>query len=155
MKSPKDYPNKLSGQVKSRAGFTLIEIIVGLGILAIILSLGMFLTMDFYRDYNFRYQKNLAVSILQKARARSLANINQTPHGVHIGSSSLELFEGDDYMSASEVVSYPFAGSVTITGNDVVFDQVSGNASDESYTVSGNGHSGAITVNSEGRISWD
>src|SRR5439155_93802 len=74
----------------SENGFTLIEIMIAVGILAIIATLGLFVSFDFYKGYAFRSEKSIVVSTLQKARDESLSNINQTRHGVHFGASPLQ-----------------------------------------------------------------
>src|SRR5438105_2008049 len=78
---------------KNTAGFTLIEIIIAIAILAIILTLGLFISFDFYKSYAFRSEKNIIVSVLQKARGQALNNINQARHGVSFQSGQYIIFE--------------------------------------------------------------
>src|SRR3989344_6188897 len=70
-------------------GFTLIEIIISMAILATIAGLGLFMSFDFYKSYAFRGEKNTLVSVLQKARDQSLHNINQTRHGARVSTQPL------------------------------------------------------------------
>src|ERR1039458_2199647 len=64
-------------------GFTLIEVLVVMGILAILSTMGYLITIDFYKSYAFNAERDTIVSLLQKARAASLSNINESPHGVY------------------------------------------------------------------------
>ena len=76
--------NLQTNRIKNYSGFTLIEMLVSMGIIILIAGFGLFLSMDFYRGYLFHYEKDLVISILQKARSQSLANIDEKPHGVYI-----------------------------------------------------------------------
>jgi prepilin-type N-terminal cleavage/methylation domain-containing protein len=163
---------------KTRRGFTLVEIIISIGILAIILSLGLSVSMDFFRSYSFRSEKNTVVSILQNARSQSLNNIDQVRHGVHFQANPLRyvVFECKlsppatpctDYSGADTTKDFSITPSYssTISGLpfDVIFDQLSGcvssvgnNCSASTITITGNdnGKTYTITINSEGRIDW-
>ena len=54
--------------IQDSKGFTLVEILIAIALLIVILSLGLFISFDFYKNYAFRSEKNIIVSILQKAR---------------------------------------------------------------------------------------
>jgi len=151
-------------------GFTLIEILISLGILSLIVALGLFISFDFYRNYSFRSERNTIVSILQKARSQSMDNINQVRHGVYFA-DPLEyiVFECDfntpqcvshDHADTSkDLVIKPAYGS-TVSGipMNVVFDQLSGNcvtcSGTQTVTVNDQGQAKNITISNEGRIDW-
>ncbi|MDO8530543.1 MAG: type II secretion system protein [bacterium] len=155
---------------KSSTGFTLIEVLIAVGILAIILSLGLFISFDFYRGYSFRAEKSVIVSVLQKARNQALNNISQARHGVRFENSPALryiIFEGSTYdqNSASNIIINASYG-ISITNPaplpfDVIFDQLNGNCISSNcssgplaITVSDGVKSYDITINSEGRINW-
>src|ERR1044072_4262622 len=64
-------------------GFTLIEILITIGLIGLIAALGLFISLNFYKNYSFRSERNVIVSILQKARSQSMDNIDEQRHGVH------------------------------------------------------------------------
>lgn len=151
----------------NNSGFTLIEILVSIAILAIILTLGLFVSLDFYKSYAFHSEKNTIVSILQKARGQSLNNIDQTRHGVHFEPdvsnpqrvASYTIFEGSNYVQNDQnniIVAASYGVLITSPALpfDVIFDQLSGSSSDKTIIVSNGVNPYNITVNSEGQIDW-
>ena len=106
-------------------GFTIVEIMIALGILLIIISLGFFLSMDLYRSYAFRSEQSTVLSILHRARTRALSNINQSPHGVHFQADKYVIFEGPSYASSSGNEDFPASGAVSHTpvSTDIIFDE--------------------------------
>ena len=147
----------ISSTIKSGAGFTLVEIMVGIGILAVILSLGLVLSMDFYKNYALRYEQNLVVGILQKARSQAMANIDQINHGVCLSGSNYSAFGGDTCISG---VIFPKATAVNVSWpTPVVFKQLDGTCTTclsgpAKVTLTGQGKTADITIYDNGRIDW-
>ncbi len=145
-------------------GFTLIEVLIAMVILAVIFSLGLFISFDFYKSYSARQERDVVISILQKARSQAMDNIDQSRHGVHFASPlQYVLFECNpatactSYTGAdtSKNISIAPAYGVSITGTDVVFDQLTGNCDNPAtITVTANGKTQTISINSQGRIDW-
>ena len=148
------------GQKPASNGFTLIEILVVIGILVVLSSLGLLVSLDFYRSYAFNSERDLVVAALQKARSQSLSNINQSAHGLKIISSGrYVIFEGDAYSSGSASnLDLPADPSITASGSgEIVFEQISGRAigGQKLITLSDpKGRSAQITINPEGGIEW-
>lgn len=140
-------------------GFTLIEILVTMGIFAVLLSLGLWFGIDFYKVYAFNSEQQLVVGLLQKARSQSLANINQQPHGLHIDSSGYTVFEGSTYASnPSSYQTYEKHPGVTNNNLDITFEQLSGRPlpvpTTKTLTLQLDSKSATITINPEGQINW-
>lgn len=145
-------------------GFTLIEIIIVTAILGIILSLGLFIGVDFFRSYSLRSEENVIVSVLQKARGQSINNINEKKHGVHFEVSpdlKYIIFEGPSYDPSNPTNTIiKSAYGITISGLpiDIIFEQLSGNcvscASPVEIKVNDGVREYAIKINSEGQIDW-
>jgi Tfp pilus assembly protein FimT len=145
-------------QKKDNFGFTLFEILVVMGILIILISLGLFISNDFYKGYNLRLERNTVVSILQKARNQSMSNIGQLNHGVYVSGDSFTIFQGPSYaarnISLDQIISS--SPSITHSGiNEIIFSQLSGQSSASGTITLNNGISSiTIDVNYEGAISW-
>ena len=58
-------------------GFSLIEIVVVMAIVALLFSIGAIVGVDTYKNYTFRSEQGVLVSVLEKARSRSMSNIYQ------------------------------------------------------------------------------
>ncbi len=170
------YSLPLTGQ----AGFTLTEILVVLGIIVLIATFGLIVSLDVYKSYAFRLERSIIVSTLQKARSQSLNNINQVRHGVRFQTSPLAyvLFECPSgtpqcksyTASASDLVilsSYSVSIDSPTLPFDVIFDQLSGDCVvstganafncdpvNQPIKVSSGNQSFNITVNSAGQINW-
>jgi prepilin-type N-terminal cleavage/methylation domain-containing protein len=142
-------------------GFTLIEFLVAMAIMAIIFSMGLFFSLDSYRGYSFRSERNLAITVLQKARSQAIANVDQQPHGVHVDAAGKQyiIFEGSAYAAgATTNINVPFVSSAVSHSsmNDVLFNQLDGSITTvpAAWHFADATHSSDISENSEGQISW-
>jgi prepilin-type N-terminal cleavage/methylation domain-containing protein len=133
-------------------GFTLMEILVVMGIMVVLSTLGLLVGLDFYKSYAFNSERDLVVSMLQKARNQSLANINQKEHGFRVVGNNYEIYE----VGGGDVQTFQKHPGINSADVDVRFEQLSG----DSYIFSGNivlddgKRAATISVNSEGRINW-
>lgn len=154
MKSHNTYIHK-----KENAGFTIVEVIIAITIIVILGSVGLWLSMDAYRGYTYRSERSNLVSALYKARIASMTNINEVKHGVHIDSiaKTYTIFQGNDYASRDQSfdqVIYP-SGPVSFSGMaDVIFDQLSGNTTAGTLTITDSIRTTVISVNNEGQVNW-
>ena len=143
-------------------GFTLVELIITLGILATVFAFGLFISFDFYKNYSFHSEKSTIVSVLQKARGQALNNINQSKHGVHFENTpglKYIIFEGDTFdADADSNIVINASYNISITSPplpfDVIFEQLTGNSADQTITVGDGVKSYDISINSFGRIDW-
>lgn len=145
-------------------GFSLLEILIVLGILVLLMGLGLVMNLDRYRADAFRAERARLVSTLHKARNQSINNIcfgscvNGKPHGVHLTANSVTLFQGSNHASRDTAYDqvFPFNAPYALSGLDeVVFTQLSGEATPGVITLSDStGRTSDITILSEGQISW-
>jgi prepilin-type N-terminal cleavage/methylation domain-containing protein len=157
-------------KVKNDKGLTLIEILIVIAILTLVLSLSLIFSMDDYRGYSFRDERNKIIGILEKARSQAINNIcldatcdNGTAHGVHIVNNTLTLFEGDSWASRHSSIdeSFEVSKTISISGiSEVIFSQLSGDGTTTPKTISDivltdiSGRTSIININTEGNISW-
>ncbi len=147
------------------AGFTLLEMLIVIGILTMLGGALSFVDMNNYRSDAFRAERNLLIMSLQTARADALNNVNQSPHGVAIhpdGYDGYVIFEGANYASGTArnpiAANYP-AGIALGSPAEIIFEQLSGNSNygNAKITLSDTEREGVtanIFINHEGAITW-
>ena len=67
---------------RSRAGFTLVELLIVVAIFGLLAALGLFVSFQTYRTYDFQDEVTRVTTALQPARSRSMANVDGVEHGV-------------------------------------------------------------------------
>jgi len=149
---------------KSGAGFTLIEILVVIGIFGMILAFGLVTNLGSFKRNTFQAEQSILVSILERARARSMNNIYGMAHGVCYIAPNYVVFRGrtaclptssnDETVSANENISSLSGFSDPAKFPTIVFEQLSGKAMNASISMTDGIKSGDITINNEGRIDW-
>ena len=142
---------------RDQSGFTLLELLIVMGIAVLLGGLGLFLSMDTYRSGNFTAGVDTIVVSLQRSRSRALNNIDESKHGVKILSGQYVIFEGATYNPLdpkNEVING--RSNFTITGPDeVVFDQLSGKSSvDGDILINDGSKIASISLNYEGQIDY-
>lgn len=163
-----DLPRTTFAQRKCGAGFTLIEILVVIAIFTMLGAMALVVSMESYRGYAFRNERDMIVALLQKARSQSMSNIcigtactGGRPHGVYLQTGSVVIFQGPSYASrdsgVDETITSRYAAASTTAGSatEVVFTQLSATTTATSTTLRDDaGHVSVISINSEGGISW-
>lgn len=140
----------------SSSGFTLIEIIVVIAIFSALVTLGLFMSMDTLRGTLHRSERDIVVSMLEKARSRALANIYQTPWGVCANAPDYIIFRGTScttLLSTNETIPAS-AANPAIFSAPIVFSQLSATTTGGTVTIVQDGRTSTIIVNHEGAIDW-
>src|SRR4030042_64151 len=116
---------------KLGGGFTLIEIMVVISLLAIISTLVVFVNFSVWHSYNFRGESNLLISVLQKARSQSINNIclgsgctDGRSHGVYVQSDKYTIFQGDDWDHRDAAMDEDFEASSNVSSASSTINQV-------------------------------
>lgn len=139
-------------------GFTLIEFLISVAIIFSISSLGLFIGMDFYKSSSLNSERHIAISILQKARNLSMANINEVKHGIYLDADKYTIFQGENYSSRDPAYDEIININPMITKSglqEVVFEQLTGKPSAIGNIILSNIiRSIAISIENEGRINW-
>lgn len=143
--------------MKSRRGFTLIEIMVSFGVGLILLGVTVIISANFIKNRELVVVTEGLVSYLRSAEQRALASEGNMNHGVSVTGGQLTLFRGSSY--AGRQTAYdsilPFQSYITITGiTEVVFAKQTGAPSYAGTVTVGNGtRSASIIIYSTGAIS--
>lgn len=148
-------------------GFTLLEILVVIGIMGLLLSFTANPLLSFYRQIVFQGAVENVLTMLDEARKSTLSSYYSTEYGVHFETGRVVLFRGntfnngdsnnDEYiLDVSTNIS-----NITLNGGviDVVFDRITGETSTYGSIVveqiSGNLSSSTITIHSSGLVEVD
>jgi len=139
-------------------GFSLIEILVVVGMLALVGALGLFMSMESYRGTYARSERDMVVSLLERARSRSMNNIRQTSWGVCYSAPNYIIFRGSGCVPGiSTNETYAANPTATISGlyaPGVVFSALGGTTTATTTTIVEQGRTETISINNEGRIDW-
>ncbi len=117
-----------------RKGFTLIETLAVLFILAILSTIVFYSFSNFESGQILGKETNSVLSYLERARSESLSSLNSSPYGIYFNATSTTIFMGASYSAGSspnEV--YTLNPSVTISSisltggvQQLYFNQVTG-----------------------------
>ena len=148
----KNYKLKTSGR-----GFTIFEILIGMGILAVIFAIGLPISWNFYTNYQFDSEVGVFVSVLEQARNSAMVNRNESPHGVYAAPNQFVIFQGPSYAGRDIFQDRIFTrdGNININGPaELVFASLSGQTASTTYVFSRGQRSANVYINSEGTISF-
>ncbi len=121
------------GRIRSERGFTFIEVLTAVAIIALLSTVSIVAFRNLYRASAERTAAIEVVNALRDARTKTLSAEDDTVYGVRIASTSVTRFVGDIYSmgSASNTV-YVFeggasaAGTLVQNGVDIVFERLTG-----------------------------
>ena len=140
---------------KSDKGFTLIEVILSIGIISLIgaFSVPVYRSLQTNNDFNIVVDES--VSSLRRAQALSRSMQEDSSWGVNFD-DSITIFLGSSYASRDQDYDEIFdkPDSITFSGNtEFVFDKLSGDpVSTGSLSVDGLTSSTTISINEEGSV---
>ncbi len=138
-------------------GFTLIELIIVIGLFALLVAFGLPVAGNLYTDYVLISERDQFLAILRKTRNQALTNLDAQSHGVHIASTSYTVFEGATWAGRIQDKDENISRSSAVTMNgtsDIVFTALSGITASTSWNLSNGIKISHVTVNSEGTINW-
>lgn len=156
------------GHADMQAGFSLIELVVVLGIVVTIAGMGLIMTMEEYRGYAFRSQRDVLVASLLRARSQSMNTIclgagcvGGVPHGVEILNNRIIIFQGSDYLhrdtAVDEEILFSYLGGRISPPppTEVVFESQNGDVlHDVNFVYQDDLRHSTISINTEGAVWW-
>ncbi|OHA16962.1 MAG: hypothetical protein A3G52_01295 [Candidatus Taylorbacteria bacterium RIFCSPLOWO2_12_FULL_43_20] len=140
-----------------RCGFTLMELVVTVCVMAILFAAGASISSESYRRHAFTTERDKVIQLLFKARADAMGGVNGKAHGLRIAGSRYVIFEGDVFdPSASENINFDKSGYVTVSGvSEIVFESLSGSVESPGEIFFSNGSEiKKVTIGDEGEINW-
>lgn len=157
-----------SHRISIRKGFTLLEVLIILGLIAVVGALGLIISLDDYRAFHMHNERDMVVAVLQKARSQAINNMcfgsgctDGKSHGVYFDHAGhYVIFQGASYGARDTAIDESIDAkddAALITGSsEIVFAPLTGNvATTLTVTVTDvSGRISVITVEPEGRIWW-
>jgi prepilin-type N-terminal cleavage/methylation domain-containing protein len=130
----------INKNVRVQAGFTLVELIIVLSIIALLAGIMMPSLSGFHNEQALRNTTEDVLSLLNQARSDTLGSLNATNYSVAIGSDRVTYFAGSTFSNSdpsNQVVmldsSVTVAPSIGISlnggGSTVTFDRLTGDTS--------------------------
>lgn len=116
----------------NKKGFSLMEILVVVFIMAVLIILGFINYRDFEKKVSLSSSAGQIISALHLANERTLSSSSNLVHGVHFASGSYTLFSSSTYDALdpdNEVFNLPAGieiSEINIGGSDVVFNRLTG-----------------------------
>jgi prepilin-type N-terminal cleavage/methylation domain-containing protein len=140
-------------------GFTTIELLLVIAIVAIFAGMSLFFSMDSLRGYQIQSQKEEVLNLLQVARQKSMSNINEKAFGVRLESSKATLFESPFVLNAASNYVVNLSGDVSISSAglpyEVVFSRLSGTTNSTSFKIQNSASTVlTISINEHGGMDW-
>lgn len=154
-----------SRKIFTTRGFTLVEMLIVIGLISMLGSVVLFIDLSSYRGDAFRAERTTLVTLLEQARADALNNVGEEEHGVAIFPSdepgSYVLFDGPSYVAGSSTNrTFPTSYEVALDAGSpttIVFEQLSGDVLSPGVITLRDPNRNIttdITINHEGTIIW-
>ncbi|MBI2175409.1 MAG: type II secretion system protein [Parcubacteria group bacterium] len=148
--------------IRAPLGFSLLEIVVALGILSLLAGLGANAFFSARAKQDLNHATSEITALLREARSRTLASEDGMPFGVFFLADRAILFRGQAYSegeSAEKTVQMPpriEIAAINLSGNKTVFERLLGNAvpaGDVTVRLRGDaGVSRVVVINADGLV---
>ncbi len=144
--------------LKKTSGLTLIEVILVIAITVIIFWFALSVGTRQIGTQTLFSERDVVLGLLRDARSRAMGNINQSDHGIYIGTNNYTAFDGPTYDSRNQSYDsvFPKFNGVVFSGlTEVVFLSLSGQSTASGTIMMSNSTgTSTISINNEGAINW-
>jgi len=115
-----------------KKGFSLLEIIIVIGIFAVLISVASTSLFNVNKNQGFEVNTLNVISIFNEVRSLAMSSQDFSNYGVHLTTTSITSFEGDsfdiginkkEYLIPSIAI---FSYNIFPTSNDIIFNKVTG-----------------------------
>jgi len=121
-------------RLRLQHGAMLIQVLIGVFVAGILATVAVSSLSNFRESQNITNSTDSVVSLLNEARARTLAGDNDSQYGVRLAAGSATLFAGTTYVSGAatnKVIALDVNTTITSIslnggGSDVIFSQLTG-----------------------------
>lgn len=142
---------------RDSAGFTLIEIVLVLALLAIGTSAGVALSTSTLMRASVAQERDTLASLLIEARTNAMHNVNGESQGLVILHDSFVLFAGVYTPTNPANITIARNAHIHVTdGTTITFSPLSGNTSHnlQEIVLRQDSKTATVTVNAQGLIDW-
>ncbi len=142
--------------MKAKSGFTLIEILIVMAILCMIIAFGSIIDLSAFKSDNFEVEKSKIISVLERARSHSMANMFDSSFGVCYIAPDYIIFRGGTctISATSETISANTNITTSFAPTAIIFEGLTGNTTSATIHLTDGIKSADININNEGTISW-
>jgi prepilin-type N-terminal cleavage/methylation domain-containing protein len=145
---------------KSEEGFTLVELLLAIGIAGILLSLTTIGLLNAQRTTSLVTAEESLIADIKSQQIKAMNGIQGSGNfGIHFASTNTyTLFQGSTFGGASSTSPVSLDDNITLSGSDVIFSKVSGEITTPAtitVTNTANGTSKTIQMNKYGVITGD
>lgn len=137
-------------------GFTLIELVIAFGVVLILITVSISLTVNFSNNQDLDDATYQLISLLRQAQNKAMAVEDDSNFGVLISNLEFVLFKGVNYVGRDPVFDFTVQvpDNLNISGpNEIVFAKLNGLPNTlANITISNTSQSNTIEINQVGRI---
>ena len=142
---------------QTRAGFTLIEVMLSIAIIGLLLALGTPMFLSYIKRNDLAVSTNILVHDLYRAQNQSRDITNSDQWGVYVQNGNITLFHGTNYATRITIddQTYDLPPSIIVSGTaEYMYSKLTGLPQNTGSTTltSNNGDSKTVTLNSKGMI---
>ncbi len=139
-------------------GFTLVEIVVVIGIVALLVAFSTSVYNSFKTHENLEIATTGVVEAVRHAQANAQSGKGDSSWGVESLSNSILIFKGSSYASrdTSSDLPFDFSGGVVASGlSEIVFEKITGSTVNTgAITLTNSYGTKNITINAKGTITY-